>query len=168
MDLELENGLKEIENMDFTNSARGSNPRSKDDLDLDDLDSASGNMISDQDVQSNMVETSTEAEGDDLDFSLDEDDDIPDFDGTESTKEFDKESGKESDKESGKESGKEADKEADKEAEKKSDAESVKESDKESEEEFPRNRKRRAPAVRRAISLKKIKSSQIFFQKADS
>ena len=47
----------------------------------DDLDSASWhpNIISDQDVQKNMV-VSTEADGDDLDFSLDEEDDIPDFD----------------------------------------------------------------------------------------
>ena len=38
-----------------------------------------------------------------------------------------------------------------------SDEESDKESDKEREEEFPKNRKRRAPAVRRAISAKKSK-----------
>ena len=38
-----------------------------------------------------------------------------------------------------------------------SDEESDKESDKEKEEEFPKNRKRRAPAVRRAISAKKSK-----------
>ena len=56
----------------------------KDDLDSDDLDSASRrpNIISDRDVLRNMVETSTEADGDDLDFSLDEEDDIPDFDET--------------------------------------------------------------------------------------
>ena len=54
------------------------------DEDSDDLDSASWppKIISDRDVQRNMVETSTESDGDDLDFSLDEEDNIPDFDET--------------------------------------------------------------------------------------
>lgn len=48
------------------------------DEDSDDLDSASchPNIISDRDDERNMVETSTEADGDDLDFSLDEEDNM--------------------------------------------------------------------------------------------
>ena len=52
--------------------------------DSDDLALASWhpNIISNRDVHRNMVDTSTEAEDDDLDFSLDEEDNIPDFDET--------------------------------------------------------------------------------------
>ena len=52
------------------------------DEDSDDLDSASWppKINSDRDDERNMVETSTEADGDDLDFSLDDEDHIPDFD----------------------------------------------------------------------------------------
>ena len=52
--------------------------------DSDDVDSASWppQIISDRDDQRNMDETSTEADGDDLDFSLEEEDNIPDFDET--------------------------------------------------------------------------------------
>ena len=54
-----------------------------------------------------------------------------------------------------------------------SDEESDKESDKEREEEFPKNRKRRAPAVRRAILAKKSKvikssSKKMTVKKSDS
>ena len=54
------------------------------DEDSDDLDSASWppKINSDRDDERNMVETSTEADGDDLDFSLEEEDNIPDFDET--------------------------------------------------------------------------------------
>jgi len=47
-----------------------------------------------------------------------------------------------------------------------SDEESDKESDKEREEEFPKNRKRRAPAVRRAISAKKSKMVKFSSEKS--
>ena len=52
--------------------------------DSDDLALASWhpNIISNRDVHRNMVDTSTEADGDDLDFSLDEENNIPDFDET--------------------------------------------------------------------------------------
>ena len=53
------------------------------DEDSDGLDSAPWpKIISDRDDQRNMDETSTEADGDDLDFSLEEEDNIPDFDET--------------------------------------------------------------------------------------
>ena len=66
------------------NNAHQAEHTRKSDEDSDELASASWhpNIISNRDVHRNMVETSTEADGDDLDFSLDEEDDIPDFDET--------------------------------------------------------------------------------------